>query len=192
MNIVMWLSNFDGKIPIPAVLKPKQLWTGKQIFSLILSNVNLVRYSNGHPDDEKGPPNEFISPTDTKVVIEQGELLCGIVDKRTVGNSQGSLIHITQMEHGHEATRNFLDQCQKIVNYFLLNHGFTVGIGDTIADDQTMDKVFKVLSKTLSSLTSPDYYFRQEPSEGAYYASPTKPIRMYSWSHRPRILRKYG
>jgi DNA-directed RNA polymerase II subunit RPB1 len=89
MNTVMWLSNFDGKIPIPTILKPRQLWTGKQIFTMILSNVNLVRYANGHPDDEgKHLINSIISPTDTKVVIEQGELLCGIVDKKTVGNSQ--------------------------------------------------------------------------------------------------------
>jgi DNA-directed RNA polymerase II subunit RPB1 len=49
MNTIMWVSNFDGKIPIPAILKPKQLWTGKQIFSLILPVVNLIRIANGHP-----------------------------------------------------------------------------------------------------------------------------------------------
>lgn len=31
MNTLMWVSNFDGKIPIPAIMKPKQLWTGKQV-----------------------------------------------------------------------------------------------------------------------------------------------------------------
>jgi len=147
MNTLMWISNFDGKIPIPTILKPKQLWTGKQIFSMILANVNLIRYANGHPDDEeKNPPNCFISPTDTKVLIEQGELLTGIVDKKTVGNSQGTLIHIIMNEHGHEATRNFLDQCQRVINYWLLNRGFTVGIGDTIADDATMEKINKTIS----------------------------------------------
>ena len=35
MNILMWLENFDCKIPVPAILHPKPLWTGKQIFSMV-------------------------------------------------------------------------------------------------------------------------------------------------------------
>jgi len=35
MNILMWLEDWDGKIPMPAVLKPRPLWTGKQVCSSI-------------------------------------------------------------------------------------------------------------------------------------------------------------
>ena len=31
MNILMWLEDWDGKIPMPAILKPQPLWTGKQV-----------------------------------------------------------------------------------------------------------------------------------------------------------------
>ena len=31
-------------------------------------------------------------------------------------------------------TRQFLTECQKVVNYFLLHTGFSIGIGDTIAN----------------------------------------------------------
>ncbi len=31
MNILMWLEDWDGRVPQPAVLKPKPLWTGKQV-----------------------------------------------------------------------------------------------------------------------------------------------------------------
>jgi DNA-directed RNA polymerase II subunit RPB1 len=31
----MWIDDLD-KLPQPAILKPKPLWTGKQIFSLVL------------------------------------------------------------------------------------------------------------------------------------------------------------
>jgi DNA-directed RNA polymerase beta' subunit len=30
MNILMWLEDWDGRIPMPALLKPRPLWTGKQ------------------------------------------------------------------------------------------------------------------------------------------------------------------
>jgi hypothetical protein len=81
MNILMWLPTFDGKIPIPAIIKPKKLWTGKQIFSLIIPQVNLIGFSSTHPDGE----DTWNSPGDTKVIIEQGELLAGNLCKRTLG-----------------------------------------------------------------------------------------------------------
>ena len=31
MNVLMWLEDWDGVIPLPAVLKPRPLWTGKQV-----------------------------------------------------------------------------------------------------------------------------------------------------------------
>jgi DNA-directed RNA polymerase II subunit RPB1 len=128
MNMLMWLSNFDGRIPIPAILKPRKLWTGKQIFTLIMPQVNLIRFTSTHPDNEFGD----LSVGDTKVIIDQGELLAGILCKKTLGTSGGSLIHVIWLEHGPEVTKNFLDQTQAIVNQWLVNHGFTVGIGYVI------------------------------------------------------------
>jgi len=36
MDLLMALPSWDGKIPQPAIMKPKPLWTGKQVFSLII------------------------------------------------------------------------------------------------------------------------------------------------------------
>ena len=33
MNIVMWLEDWNGRMPMPAILRPKPLWTGKQVSS---------------------------------------------------------------------------------------------------------------------------------------------------------------
>jgi DNA-directed RNA polymerase beta' subunit len=85
--------------------------------------------------------HSVMSVNDTRVRIEQGQLLMGVVDKQTVGNTPGSLIHVIWNEHGFEATRQFLAECQKVVNYFLMHYGFSVGIGDTIAPHSTLDKI---------------------------------------------------
>ena len=70
MNLLMWLPSWDGKVPQPAIHKPKPLWTGKQIFSLIIPGmINLIRTHSTHPDDEDDGPYKFISPGDTKVVL---------------------------------------------------------------------------------------------------------------------------
>jgi len=142
MNILMWLPSWDGKIPTPAILKPKKLWTGKQLFSLIIPDINLVRFTSTHNDKEE---NEC-SYGDTRVIIERGELLSGILCKKSLGSANGSIIHVVMNEHGHEECRKFIDYTQTVVNHWLLNYGFTVGIGDTIADAQTMAKVTQTIS----------------------------------------------
>ena len=46
MNLLMFLPSWDGKMPTPAILKPRPLWTGKQLFSLIIpGQLNLSRYN---------------------------------------------------------------------------------------------------------------------------------------------------
>lgn len=68
MNLLMFLSTWDGKMPQPAILKPRALWTGKQIFSLIIpGHINVIRTHSTHPDDEDSGPYKHISPGDTKV-----------------------------------------------------------------------------------------------------------------------------
>lgn len=49
MQLLMWLPDKQFQdapfhLPTPAVLKPKPLWTGKQIFSMIIPKVNLIRF----------------------------------------------------------------------------------------------------------------------------------------------------
>jgi DNA-directed RNA polymerase II subunit RPB1 len=72
-------------------LKPRPLWTGKQIFSLIIpKQINLMRQAFWHPDAEVGD----MSPGDTQVRIEKGEVVAGTLCKKTLGTSGGSLIHV--------------------------------------------------------------------------------------------------
>jgi DNA-directed RNA polymerase II subunit RPB1 len=138
MNIVMWVPDWDGYLPTPAVLKPKPMWTGKQILSMIIpKGINCQTFHFNHPDGE----TTWISPRDTRVFIENGELICGTVCKKTVGTANGGLIHTIMNEQGPEAAKNFLNGAQTVVNYWLLQNGFSIGIGDTIADRDTMENI---------------------------------------------------
>ena len=112
MNLVMWISDFDGQIPVPAIIKPKPLWSGKQLFSLILPQVNLTRFTSSHEDKYDGP----ICISDTRVLIERGELIMGILCKRTVGNAGGGLVHCIWNECGPDRTTKFLNNCQRLIN----------------------------------------------------------------------------
>ncbi|KIH68336.1 RNA polymerase Rpb1, domain 5 [Ancylostoma duodenale] len=130
MDLLMYLPSWEGKVPQPAIMKPKPLWTGKQLFSLIIpGNVNVLRTHSTHPDDEDSGPYKWISPGDTKVLVEHGELISGIVCSRTVGRSAGNLLHVVALELGHEVAAKFYSHIQMVVNAWLLREGHTIGIG---------------------------------------------------------------
>jgi len=150
MNLLMWLPNFDGKIPTPAILKPKPLWTGKQLFSMILPSVNCNKTSVTRPEGEP----KWMSPSDTEVIVENGNVLAGILDKNTVGRSEGGLVHIIWTEHGPEATKLFLNHAQQIVNHWLIQRGFTIGVGDTIADTNTLKDIQENMDTAKKNVTN--------------------------------------
>ncbi|KAK3924047.1 DNA-directed RNA polymerase II subunit RPB1 [Frankliniella fusca] len=148
MTLLMFLPIWDGKMPQPCILKPKPLWTGKQLFSLIIpGNVNLIRTHSTHPDEEDDGPYKWISPGDTKVMVEHGELIKGILCKKTLGTSAGSLLHVIFLELGHEVCGQFYGNIQTVVNNWLLLEGHSIGIGDTIADRQTYSEIQNAIKK---------------------------------------------
>lgn len=144
-NILLWVDGWDGIIPPPAIMKPKELWSGKQILSMCIpKGINLVR------DNDK----RELAPTDDKGMwIEDGEIMFGEVQKQTVGASQGGLIHIIFREKGPEVCRLFFSGLQKVVNYWLLHHGFSIGIGDTVPDKATMETINKFVSDAKAEVT---------------------------------------
>jgi DNA-directed RNA polymerase II subunit RPB1 len=82
--------------------------------------VNCVRTHGPHPKDEDGGPFRWISPGDTKVLVENGRLLSGILCKKTLGTSAGSLAHIVFMECGHEVAGKLYYHIQLVVNNWLM------------------------------------------------------------------------
>lgn len=80
MNLLLWIDNWNGEIPAPAILKPQKLWTGKQIISLIIPEINMEQVSMFAKSDSsaKGRDPEIdYSLKDGKVIIDKGELLSG-------------------------------------------------------------------------------------------------------------------
>lgn len=55
--------------------------------------------------------------------------------------------YLCREEVGPDAARKFLGHTQWLVNYWLLQTAFSIGIGDTIADAATMEKINETISK---------------------------------------------
>ncbi len=57
-----------------------------------------------------------------------------------------SWFHACREEVGPDAACKFLGHTQWLVNYWLLQNGFSIGIEDTIADAKTMEKIDHTIS----------------------------------------------
>jgi DNA-directed RNA polymerase II subunit RPB1 len=151
MNEVLWMTPWNGRIPLPAVMKPVKgkpgkhfpLWTGKQMFSMIIPDINYSKDSQGAPSGE-GLSNLW--PSDTTVEVRRGELLMGLLDKAALGNKSGSMLHIIMNDLTPEDCRDFINNTQRVVNYWLLHRGFSIGIADAEAPSATIRNVATQIS----------------------------------------------
>ncbi len=107
MNLLMWAGYEEDKFPQPCIIKPKPLWSGKQIFSLIIPKINMEKGSNS------------IDVKDDSILIKNGELLTGILTKGTIGSSSGGMIHIIWKEKGPFETKEFMSKTQLLINNWL-------------------------------------------------------------------------
>jgi len=136
MNLMLWVPEWDGIIPLPAIFKPRPRWTGKQIISMIIPKIINIHMNSEQPD--KDHPAK-----DDGLLIQQGELMFGLLMKKSVGAAGGGIVHLCYNELGPHGAMDFLNGCQRVVNYWLLHYGHSIGIGDTIPDTKTIELVQK-------------------------------------------------
>jgi len=164
MNIMMWVPGWDGKMPTPAILKPKVLWTGKQLWSYAIKSssansfVNYEKRSNCEKEEEewekKTAHNALMSVYDTNCIVHDSELLVGMADKKSLGSkTQGTLIDIIWKDQGPEAAKMFISNVQLIANYWLLQNSFTIGTGDLIALPAVKVKAREAIQKCISQVS---------------------------------------
>lgn len=132
MNLMSTNLKFDGSIPKPVYNKDGvQKWSGRQALSTIIpKNITLKTPNKNY---EEGRPNQ----KDNFVIIENGEIIQGTVDKNIYQNRTRGLVHSIVNECGSEEARLFFDNTQKLICNWLVNAGFSVGISDLIVDDET-------------------------------------------------------
>jgi DNA-directed RNA polymerase II subunit RPB1 len=163
--LVMWLRDWNGRIPVPAVMKPKKgkpgmydaYWTGKQVFSMFCPKINLRKNLDKLFAYENAKEHPYVFGLTDKGyhLIEDGEIMAGRMDKTVLGSGAGAMIHVTWLELGPAAARDLIDQVQVVVNHWLIHWGFTIGVADTVADTDTLleiDTIIQDAKKVVSGL----------------------------------------
>lgn len=118
-------AGFDGPLPEPAISEPKPLWTGKQIFSLFLpKDLNYVLKSTVCRNCATCLCENCAN--DAYVVVKDGVLKCGLIDRRSIGAEQSdSLLHRIIKDYGSQVGRKFLNNICQLLKVFISMRGFT-------------------------------------------------------------------
>jgi DNA-directed RNA polymerase II subunit RPB1 len=144
MNLLVHAKAWNGVMPEAAITEPQKLWTGQQLLSCLLPPVTLSMKNNS--DQVVEIHQGQINPT----INENGEEKPnGRLDKKVFSKQ---LLHIIYNDYGPDVTVNFLDSLQAMIANFLMNNGFSVGISDLIADDDTMAEIRKAMNLLTNSI----------------------------------------
>ncbi len=122
-NLAM-LGSYEGELPKPAAKgKEGPMYTGKQLFSLFLpKDFNYVMTSKW----SKGTKGVI-----KDVVIKNGELISGIIDKSSIGAEEPeSVLHRIAKDYGNVQAKKFLNSFLIIVKQYITSYGFSYGFSD--------------------------------------------------------------
>ena len=147
------------EIPIPAILKPVPLWSGKQVFSTILRpnkhgrlHVSLEIKAGNY----KGPSSGYhpcMCPQDGYVIFQDSELICGNVCKNTIGGKKKGLIFMLARDHEPQDVVYAMGRMTKLTSRFLRDWGFTIGIDDVTPSEHLLETKNSIIQRNYAKVS---------------------------------------
>lgn len=137
-NICLYMVDGDMQLdlPPPTVLKPVMLWTGKQVFNVMMrpNKSSPVRVNVDAPCREyrrvEGQPHD-LDKNDGWLCVRNSEIMCGVMDKSTIGSGKkDSIFYVILRDFGPEAAVEAMNRLAKLAARWLTNQGFSIGISD--------------------------------------------------------------
>ncbi|KAI9199874.1 uncharacterized protein BJ171DRAFT_199397 [Polychytrium aggregatum] len=116
----------------PAIYKPKPLWTGKQVISTVLLNLIPSEYKLNLRSKGRIPARMWggSAPEEQEVLVMDGHLLIGILDKTQFGASAHGLVHSMYEIYGAPYAGKLLSILGRLFTNFLQLAGFTCRMDD--------------------------------------------------------------
>ncbi|GAB2216425.1 hypothetical protein Droror1_Dr00024198 [Drosera rotundifolia] len=154
--------------------RPVELWTGKQLFNVLLRPyagmrvyVNLMVKEKIYMDPSKRKSTikcqeETMCPNDGWVYFRNSELISGRLGKATLGNgNRNGLYSVLLRDYNAHAAAACMNRLAKLSARWIGNHGFSIGIDDVqpgkqliLRKAETIDKGYKECEDLIKSCKS--------------------------------------
>ncbi|MHA1917125.1 MAG: hypothetical protein ACTSUV_02300 [Candidatus Ranarchaeia archaeon] len=151
---LLMIGDYKGKFPEPVVRKPKELWSGKQIFSLFIPNdLNMslkAKICTLDPKlcnlDGKVQCIKQDCKTDAWVIVRKGQIVTGTIDEKAIGaHVSDSLFHRIVKDNGSKVGRQFLDSITKLLIWWLSRIGISIGNDNVVLPVEATNRISKIL-----------------------------------------------
>jgi len=106
------------------IVKGKE-YTGHELFSLILPEGLYMTYRD--------------------INIKNGQLINGTIKSAHIGHSKNNIIHKIWYNFGPHRIRDFIDDSQKLIVFWLMNSGFSMGASDFMATKECHNKLHNII-----------------------------------------------
>ncbi len=161
-------SDMEIEVMPPAILKPKELWTGKQVITSLLYHLRLVNEWDESDDalpgisiesKAKTPGTAFGESTEEHlIIIRDGELIRGVLDKAAFGPSKFGLVHAVYEAYGPEKAGLLLNAFGRLFTaYIQFFSGHSCRMEDLILSKEA-DAARKDLIQVSTFSSTNDYF----------------------------------
>ena len=114
----------------------KKSYNTFDVISEILPNISL-----NYKTDLFGKSGDTYDSSNFVLDIQNGKINRGQFDKGVLGGSSKGILHRILKDYNNEKCHHFIDNLQGIITEYMKTTGFSVGISDLIADEDTNDKI---------------------------------------------------
>jgi DNA-directed RNA polymerase subunit A' len=141
-NLAM-LGGYRGPLPEPLVTAEdgQRKYSGRQLFSLFLpKDFNFIITSKW---------NKAAKGEGKDVVIKNGELISGVIDKASIGAEEpDSVLHRIAKDYGTDAARKFLDSILTMLKTYITHRGFSYGYSDLWLPPESRQGISDIIQRT--------------------------------------------
>ncbi len=148
-DVAFMFSRLD--MPIPEPDGEDGTWSGKYLFSTILPDDLNMEYKASicqKCDECKKEECEY----DAYVKIENGTLVCGTIDAKSVSAFKGQILDKIARDYGSDAAAQFLDRATKLAIGAIMRRGFTTGIDDEDIPEEAKRQIEELLKEAVKKV----------------------------------------
>ena len=117
-----------------ADLPEKEEISGRELVSLFIPEDISLTINEGEEDE---------------VVIEEGELIEGVLDEDALGDYGGEIIQQLSIEYGSDKVAEFLNRVSRVGAIFLTQRGFSIGLEDLEVPDEATQQIKDVIADSI-------------------------------------------